>query len=166
MQNETTQQTFNDIQEASKNLYRDLGVPSDALNVDVLMMRYKVKNNEVAPVATGLCDFINLETKVYVKDGQLCISDIEHTYALPLDGMRCIRCVSKRVSIPSWNKKIGFDQGIYKPYKMAVNNMGILFFKPYYILECEIYGEVWGLYFPCYELPAISSLTGLSPDTV
>lgn len=165
MESEGAQQTVSGITQVSESLYRDLGVPEDALSVDILVSRYKIKNGEAVPRSIGLNDFFNLDAKVYTRDGQLCISDLEHTYALPLDGMKQIRCVKKNVSISSWNKDIPYNEGIYKPYKMTVNNLGMLFIKPYYILECEANGEIWGVYFPAYELPAITSMTGLSTES-
>ena len=45
---------------------------------------------------------------------------------------------------------------------MTVNNMGNVFFKPYYILEIEHNDEIFGIYFPCYELPIFEKLTGLT----
>ena len=45
--------------------------------------------------------------------------------------------------------------------KSAMDNV---LFDTYHILEIEKDGEIYGLYFPCYELSAIEELTGLSAE--
>ena len=122
-----------------------------------------MKKGEPAAVSRGLSPgaYVNLEVKVYVKDGQLCLADTESVYAFPLDELTGIRTVKQRIAVPSWNKDEKPTAGIYKPYKLAVANTGYIYFKPYYILELNHYGTPCGIYFPSYELPTVERLTGL-----
>ena len=78
--------------------------------------------------------------------------------------LKSIQTVKKRIAIPSWNKEEGPTEGEFKPYKMTVNDMDMVFFKPYYILVGERNGEEYGIYFPCYELAVFENLTGLKAD--
>ena len=144
-------------------LYTELNVPDDASTVDLILFRYKLKNGEIKPDAMALMPtaYINVEARIFVRDAALCISDVETLYAIPLDSIRCIRRIDKRISVPNWNKEEGFKEGKYKQYKMTANNMGCIFFKPYYILEFEHNGEEWGLYFPPYDLAEYERVTGI-----
>lgn len=146
-----------------QSVYRDLGVPEDAVSVDVLAFRYKNKNGEPVPTTVGLqlAAYINLDLKLYAEADTLFIADLEHVYSFPLSEIKAIKTVNKRIPMSSWNKEIGPDKGIYKPYKLTVNNMGNIFCKPYHILELVHEGETYGIYFPCYELAHFEALTGL-----
>lgn len=82
----------------------------------------------------------------------------------PSDALRGIRKVSKRIRIEGWNKEEPCNQGRYKAYKLSEGDNGLIYCKPYYILELDRAGERWGIYFPCYELPAFERATGLTAE--
>ena len=74
-----------------------------------------------------------------------------------------IRTVNKAISLPTWNKQKHFGEAPYDKYKLSANRYGYTS-KPYYALciRTEL-GVDYELYFPCYELPIMQKLTGLSP---
>lgn len=155
------------IEEDFKEIHSELGVPEDAVNVDILLFRYKIKDGKVSPQAAVLqtTPYINIDTKLYSTDDHVHIAELENVYSFKKSELKSITTVNKRISIPSWNKDENPRKGIYKPYKMTVNNMGDIFFKPFHILEIERDGEQFGVYFPCYELQAFESVTGLTAAT-
>lgn len=144
--------------------YANLFVPSNAVNVDILSFTYKNKNG--TPIAKNnsiraLTPHRNLKTKMFIKDKLLYIADTENKYAFPLSEMTNILTIKKSVKVLEWNKETPPTKGIYKSYKMDDFGTDGIRFKPYHILELEHNGEIWGIYFPCYELPVIEELTGL-----
>ncbi len=149
-----------------QSIYNELNVPSSAPSVDVLMFKYKTKNDEIVPRAIGLqpTPYINLDLKIYATDRDLCLSDLENTYSFSLSELKDIKTVHKRISVFSWNKEEDPRKGKFKPYKMTINNLGNVFFKPYHILEIEHDGQIFGIYFPCYELETFERLTGLKAN--
>lgn len=149
-----------------KGIYAEMGVPSDADSVDVLMQIYKVKDGEVVAKTPGiqLSAYINIDCKAYVENDALHIAELENVYAFPLSEIKSIKTVNKRICVPFWNKEEAPKKGIYKQYKMTVNNMGMVYCKPYYILELSHNNEEYGIYFPCYELPVFERLTGLNAE--
>ena len=163
LETDDASETLSDLTKNQKNAYEELGVPANAVPTDVLLFHYKMKKGKPAAIAKGMAPsaYVNTELKAYVKDGQLCLADTESVYAFPLEEMTGIRTVSKRISVPSWNKSELPTKGIYKPYKLTIANTGYIFFKPYYILELNHYGTPCGIYFPSYELPTVEKLTGL-----
>lgn len=147
-----------------QKIYDELNVPDLAVSCDVLSFKYKIKNNELSAKAVGFqtTAYFNLDLKIY-KDGEyLCLADLENVYSFKLSEIKEIKTVNKRISVFSWNKEEAPTKGDFKKYKMTVNNMGNVFFKPYYILEIEHNDEIFGIYFPCYELPIFEKLTGLT----
>ena len=143
--------------------FAQLGVPQDAATVDTLTFRYKRKDGEVVAKTIGLqtSAYLNFEVKLYEDNGAICLADIETVYAIPKEYLKSIRTVEKRISMSGWNKDEDPDSETYKPYKLALNSLGDIFFKPYYVLEFGYEGEVFGIYFPPYELAAFERVTGL-----
>ena len=154
------------LDKSMADAYRALGVPQDAANADVLAFSYRVKEGAIKPHSSPLqtTPYLNLDLKAFVEDGNLCLADLECVHAIPLSSLVKIHTVQKRISIPVWSKEIEPREGVYKAYKMSVDKLGDVFFKPYHILEFTQNGEAWGVYFPCYELPTFEALTGLSAE--
>ncbi|MBQ8400071.1 MAG: hypothetical protein IJX08_08960, partial [Clostridia bacterium] len=149
----TVRNTEQELDANSKAIYDELGVPSDAPNCDILTFTYKIKNGEIKVKNNGVVDYLNIDTRVYLQDGCLCISDLEEVHAFPLAELTGIQTVNKRISVPLWNKEEAHNKGEYKKYKMTQNDAGFVCFKPYHILTLMHEGEEHGIYFPCYELP-------------
>lgn len=152
-----------EIERISAAIYSELCVPDDARNVDILSFCYKQKKKGFSVKARGLAltEYINFDYKLYLRNDCLCLTNLEHTYSFPLSELRAIRTVKKQIAIPRWNKEISFKDGNYLLYKITSDQYNRIFFKPYHILELEHNGELWGIYFPCYERPAFERLTGL-----
>lgn len=148
------------------NIYRELGVPDNASNVDILSFHYVIKKNSPQAKAKGRAPTVynNPEHKIFVSDNMLNIADLSYKYSFPLSELRAIRTVNKKITIPAWNKEVHPTKGIYKHFKMNVTNYGCIAFKPYYILEVEHDEELFGIYFPCYEKYLIETLTGLRAE--
>ena len=158
--------TLSQVDTAMETVYTQLGVPKDAPAVDILIMTYKRKNGEPIPKKVGmnLSAWFNIENRIFVEDGCLCLADLENRFSFPLSGLRSIQTVKKQISIPEWNKELSPLDDFYKPYKLKVDGYEYVHFKPYHILQLEHEGELWGIYFPCYELPIFQQLTGLKAE--
>lgn len=146
------------------NGYSELGVPSTAANMDVLMFRYVEKMGKIVPRSFGPVAYIACDCKVFTENGNLCITDANQRYEFPLSEIRSIETVKKDIAIPTWNKDIPTNKPPYKQYKLRIDSYGFIHCKPYYILHLEHNGEDWGIYFPSYELPTIETLTGHHPE--
>lgn len=166
LKEEDAEQQTKELHADFEAIHKELEVPGDAVDVDVLAFRYKQKNGEIRPHASGLqtTPFVNLGVKLYATADEVCIADLESVYTIPKFEIRGITTVGKRISVPSWNKAEDPRSGVYKPYKMTVNNMGDIFFKPYHILEIHHEGQIFGLYFPCYELETVEKITGVRAE--
>lgn len=150
-----------EVHEVVGAAYEELGVPEDAVCLDAFVFRYKEKGGKISVCSSGFFDFLNVETRVFIKDGALCLADTESVYALPLESLRRIQTVKKTALFHGWNKELPPTDKSFKPYRVAINQYESITCKPYYILEAEIGSETWGLYFPGYELPVVEGLTGL-----
>lgn len=142
--------------------YETMGVPSDAVGVEVLMSRYKSVGGSTELSGIGSFAFVNLITKMYKKDDMLCFADIEHVYSLPLSSLKSITMKEKKSLLPYWHKGEDISSEKYKGLGISVDSKtGGFYIKSYYILKLEINNEEWGIYFPCYELEAVEAITGI-----
>ena len=148
------------MEDSIAHCYNELGVPKDAESINVLSFTYKTKNNQ--PVITSVCCF-NLDVKIFADDENLYICDIADKYAIARNTIKAIRTVNSKILLDHWTKEIPFDQEPYKNYKIKKTDVGIVV-KGYNILEFEDDGQLWGIYFPCYELPVFEAITGLKAD--
>ena len=147
-----------------KDSYQELGVPESAVNFDLLVFRYVEKKGKIVPQGIGSATFMAANCKIFTENGFLCFADAEQRFHLPMSAIRRIETVKKDAGIPTWNKDVPVNKPPYKQFKLRIDNYGVIHFKPYYILELELDGETWGVYFPSYELPIIESLTGHHPE--
>lgn len=161
---ENVEQQIADIDKDIDAIYAELGVPDDAINVDILMFRYKIKDGEIKPYG-GMQNvpYLNFEIKAYTDGKCLHFADTENIYSFDLSELRGISTVNKRISTMNWNKDEHPRKGEFKQYKITVSDESVpyILYKPFHILEGEHNGEKYGIYFPCYELPAFERLTGL-----
>lgn len=166
LKEENVEQQSKEIHEDFKSICNELNVPDDAAEVDVLLFKYKMKNGKISLYTSGLqtTAYINTSVKMYETNDELHIADLEHVYSFAKSELKAITTVNKRISVPAWNKDEDPRMGSFKRYKMTVNNMGDVFFKPYYILEIEHESQIFGIYFPCYELEIFEHLTGLKAE--
>lgn len=157
---DSANQTLSRADGVMRAIYTELGVPEDAVDVDVLMFFYKEKDGKIkfteTPLQLSTC--FNPAFKLYTDDEHFYLANLEGKYAFPLSCIGQLQEVKKRISVPEWNKDVPYNKGIYKPYKLTVNNMGMIFCKSYYILHLQIDGEDMGIYFPSYDLPAFEKL--------
>ena len=159
-QSEETRQIITRMDQILSGSYAELGVPAAAPSVDVLLFRYTEKNGQIIPRSFGPVSFIACDSKIFTENGHLCLADTNQRYEFPLEAVRGIETVQKKAAIPTWNKNVPANKPPYKQYKLRIDNYGFIHFKSYHILKLELDGETWGIYFPCYELPTVESLTG------
>lgn len=166
LKEENAEQQSKEIYEDFKNIHNELNVPDDAAEIDVLLFKYKMKNGKINPYLSGLqtTAYMNMSVKLYETNDELHIADLKSVYSFAKSELKVITTVNKRISVPTWNKDEDPRRGSFKRYKMTVNNIGNVFFKPYYILEIEHGSQIFGIYFPCYELEIFEHLTGLKAE--
>ena len=144
-------------------VFRELQVPDDAKEVDVVQLTYRWKNGTVKISTTGseTTPYTNVSLRVFRREDVLCLADLENRYELPISAMRRLKMVKKPLVIQGWNKEERLNDPFYKPYKLTMDNYERVHTKSYGLLELNHDGVDWALWLPPYELNYISALTGL-----
>ena len=143
-------------------ILKNLGVPADAEEIDILCCRYKMENGvpKVYELPTQP-NFINLNYKIYKDNENLYLANPQGKFAFPLNTMRTIRTVGEGATIPNWYKDKPDTSEEYEPYGFFKNRFGVPCVPNYHILELVVQGELLWIYFPNYEIKTIENLTGL-----
>lgn len=161
LETDESTQTFSHLDGVANAVYKELSVPDDAKEVDVLFFYYKVKDGSLKVCEKGMqvTQYFNPIFKIFSDAENLYLANLEGKYAFPLSSILSIRTVKKHIRIAGWNKEEKFNKGIYKQYKLTSDNYGCIHCKYYHILELNHNGETWGIYIPCYELPIFEEYT-------
>lgn len=160
---EESAMTMSKWDQTANSIYTELGVPSDAAQVDLLSLTYTVKDGKTVEKKSLLTSpYENFEYRAFADEKYVYLVDLDGKYRFDRAEMTEIETVNKRIQVSSWNKDEKPNKGIYKPYKLYVDDEDNVHMKTYYILHLNHGGEEWGIYFPCYELPTFEALTGLT----
>lgn len=152
------------LKSITNNIFAELDVPVTAKEVDVLSVRYKMKNGEPKAYKRGMqmMPYFNLVCKIYSDDEYLYLAGIETKYRFSRSSLKAIHTVKKDIAVPNWNKETPPNKGEYKQYKLYADDE--VHIKKYHILELQENGETWGIYFPNYELPTFEKITGFKAE--
>ena len=163
---EDSEQVLSRLEGVSGAILSELSVPSNARETDVLTFYYKDKNGKLKHVMKGTSAFnyLNLVYHAYADEENFYLSNLDGRYAFPKASLKAIRTVKQNTILASWNKEAPLDEGFYKQFKLQTNQYGCVITRKYHILVLEKDGQIWGIYFPCYELPTFEILTGLKAE--
>ena len=150
------------MEQAKAAIYNELGVPESASAVDLLFFTYHVKNGEIRSKfrKNGGPIYRNEEYRVYVEGGKLYMVSTQGKYAVDRASLCNIRMVKEPINLPTWNKSLPPYHLVYEPFGIQKVQYGYEI-KYHYALEFERGGEVWGIYFPNYELPTLQRILGI-----
>lgn len=159
-------QIINNLDKSCDAILFDLGVPSASKEIDILTFFYKVKGDDIKVCEKGLqiAPYINPIFHIFSDSENLYLANLEGKYAVPLSAIKAIKSIKKAIRIMEWNKDEGYNEGIYRQYKLSEDNYGCIICNNYHILEFEHNNDLWGIYIPCYELPVIEEITGLKAE--
>lgn len=158
LETDESAQTFSHLEGVVNAVFQELGVPDSARTVDILFFFYKRRNGEIKLVEKAIAaQYFNPEFKLYGDSHRIYLASLDGTYAFPRASIRQLRTVKKHIRIAAWNKDQAHNKGIYKPYKLTTDSYGCIHCRQYHILEVEHRGETFGIYIPCYELPAFEA---------
>ena len=127
--------------------------------VDVSFLKYNANIIEIETI-----EELQKQIKHIINSKKFYFANIEGKYEFYRDDIKGIRTVGKRYSMNDWNKEYPYDDERYKKYKLTLDRYGVIYGKNYHIPEVESNGQLWGIYFPSYELPLFEALSGMKAD--
>jgi len=160
---EESARSFSHLEGVSEAIYTELGVPTDAREMDVLSFFYKRKGEEIKVCEKGMqmSQYMNPVYKLFSDEENIYLANLDGKYVFPKSAIVDIKTVDKHIRISGWNKEAVYNKGVYKPYKLTIDQYGCVHCRQYHILELDHNGQQYGLYIPCYEIPWFSKITGI-----
>ena len=145
------------LREAAAEAAAELGVPEQALSVDILPFHYILKGNEQKPFGKR-GKFDNLSVSVFIKDGALCMATAQELFRVPLSEIRGYREYDEDFELDMWLKPEESDSDKYKDY--GLRKSGMMGRKGHGYFGVDIGGE-FEVLVPCYDFPPVKELLRL-----
>jgi hypothetical protein len=146
------------LEEASVAAARELGIPKNALSVDVLPYHYVIGKRE--PHACGRKNrFDNVSMSLYIQKGDLCLATSQELYRIPLTDIRGYRSYDEDFEVDMWLKPEEHDSDKYAAY--GLHKSGLMGRRGHGYIGLDIGGE-YEILIPCYDTPAVKALLKLS----
>lgn len=138
----------------------EMGVPSDAVTVDILTYAYEMKKGKEKQIHLADEHYSATPLEAFVEDGCLMLAEAAKTYGFPLAQVTAVTRLEGGTRIYSWNKEEGCKDEPYAPYRISYNEDDDVFtVRAVYVVEWPE-GE---LVVPDYDWERIlAPMTGLS----
>lgn len=139
----------------------ELGVPEEAVAMDVLGCSYTMKDGKEKPIRMANEHYVAMELEAYAEDGCLMLADAATLFALPLSEITAVRKIEGKARIYCWNKDEEPNEEPYKAYRIRYDDEEDVF------IVRAVYALEWGgaereLLVPDYEWDRVlQPLTGL-----
>lgn len=150
---EEDEEAENDLEERAK---QSLGIPEDAIDMDVLGTIYRTTENGAENV--GSFDFITMEMFVFADNEQLHVADYSNVYSFDIGSLGKIERIDSQVTSLGWSKDDEVSAPQYAELNMSLNEQGVLTLPYYYSVRVSAEDEEFELAIPPYELSAFSQL--------
>ena len=138
--------------------YKELGVPEEAADVDVIMPYVKTDKNGEEVLKRGLTEsYINYSFKVFTEGDEICFADSTQVLSLPKDRFGKGEKVDKRIRLPQWNKSEPYNGDKYGGYAITPSGNGIVV-NGYYSIGLDLNGEQYEIHVPEYDAETLSSI--------
>lgn len=133
-----------------------LGVPPDYATVDVMAYYYKPVKGKLGLGDRIDGEYLNEDMKLFSKDDELCLADIDSVYSFPIKDFVRYYLGSEKLPLAIWNKEENYDEGEYLQYgiKTKYTDMACLCYSLQFVSGSEVYEIV----FPEYELEHFQKL--------
>ncbi len=146
-----------DVLEAQ--LRMEIGIPEDAVLVDVIHQCYEMKKGKKKIVHAMAYPFMNPEVYVYRKEDMLCFCDRTNEYSVPVDRILGVELFKKPVQVSGWNKNEPMDDQKYKEFKPYQTDAGY-FVKQHYVIYVQGAAEEMVIRIPNYDFAAVETCFG------
>ena len=146
------------LEEAAAEAARELGVPENALSVDILPFHYKMKGD--TPVPAGKKNrYDNLSVSLYVSDGDLCLATAHELFRVPLAHVKGYRTYDEEFEIDMWLKPEESDTEKYAEFGIRKSGFFSRKLRGYYGLDL---GGEYEVRIPCYDFAEVKGLLGVA----
>jgi len=158
LKNEKNGNTQNDFEKIYKEVLESVGVPDNAIKLDIMSYEYKEKNSSIKIIKFLSTYYFNEERYIFINNNMLCFADIVNIVCIPLPSIKGLKKFSGNVKTFGWNKEEDIKSGEYEKYKLKQNKFGKLLINAYYVLKIDDPKGEFEIFIPEYDIDKLTSL--------
>jgi len=147
-----------------KLIDKDLGIPQDAQNLEILSYNYKIIQGEIIEYLPRHA-YENASMAVWREGDSLCICDHFSTVKVPLSAIKGYVTVREKCRIRDWWKDEPHNSSVYAPYRIIEEKSGCYLLDGYIRVTVDVpegdKTRPYLLRLPLYELPVLQKLIAL-----
>ena len=150
------------LDRATRECLNELNVPNGSSKIDFFGHIYKIKNDKEKNKNSG-AKYILAEAYIFLERNNLCLCDIQDVYSIPLNSIKSVTEINRRVTFTGWNKKESIKSEKYKPYNILYNgDTGAYSIKSYYSIVFQYKETQFELLVPSYDFNPLLKLINKS----
>lgn len=143
--------------EATVQILKDLAVPDDAVNIDILCYDYYINKEGKEIDVNNPCNYQNREFQVFCEGEDICFANKEYVVAVPKGDIGDIIRINKKITIPAWHKEEKYNSKKYKDLGVSASN-ACLVIRPYYSVQVK---DDCNMIIPGYDMESFLDVIGL-----
>ena len=143
------------LTEAAAEAALELGVPANALTVDVFPYHYRQEGDKIVPVGKK-GKVTNLSVALFVKNGNLCFATAQELFTVPLSAVTGYREYDEDFELDMWLKPEEANSDKYKAY--GIRKCGFLAHKGHGYFGLLIGEDAYEVLIPCYDFEEVKAL--------
>ena len=145
------------MEEVEAESLKELGVPKDAPEIDVLAASYRIEGDKVIQ-GSRFYTFVNLPYRAFKENGCLCLANMRHRFDIPIKYIKAMKKFEGNTVIPNWTKKEPYTDEKYEGFGISVEKTGSYKLKAYcgYIIKYN--GEDYVINFAPYEVDILKQI--------
>jgi len=149
------------VEQINRMSFEEFNVPEDAVSISFLNYRYSFENDKFMLLPKGTKFFESFDTHSFVRDGVLHLAGVDQLIEIELKDFVSIEKIQEKVYFVMWPYDVSYKEEPYNKYKITKNRDDYIVFSPYYIVTFNIYGTLYDLTIPVYEISKFIQLTGI-----
>lgn len=147
--------------ELARQIEEELGIPEDALKVDILCYAYKIDKKGNERKYSDYATHVPMEMFMFADGENMYIANYNSLFVFPLSQIACIKEREDKIKLLCWNKEEEINEGEFAKYKMSVDNFGVILANGFATVVINSdFGET-GIDLPLYELDKVKTLLNM-----
>lgn len=147
------------INELDNSLNKELLLPLDRVQVDVLYYPYHEKNGKITD-NKGF-KYINQSLDLFIEGGKLCLADSGTVFGIDTSLFKRMLINPDKVTFAGWCKAEEYNKGEFKDYGISMSTTGIFAIKNSCSIQFTKDEEKFEIIVPPYEIKHFEALLGI-----
>ena len=105
--------------------------------------------------------YFNMSMYIFKENDALCLATVNEVLSIPLNHIKEVYKINKKINAYGWNKEEPYNKGKYKEYKITANQYNVLFYKYYYSIRINDGTTDYEIIVPPYDYEYFDNIINL-----